>query len=105
MEKEPVVLCAASAYEEKYYFNPQFKNLPQDILDELQVLCVTFTADVGGIMALQFAEDGQLEIYTEAAEEDLLYDEIGSVLKVKQIQREKEELLTNLELYYKAFFT
>ena len=34
---------------------------------------------------------------------DLLYDEIGSVLKVKQIQRERQELLEALELYYRIF--
>ena len=32
-----------------------------------------------------------------------MYDEIGSVLKVKQLQIEKQELLEALELYYKVF--
>ena len=33
---------------------------------------------------------------------DLLYDEIGSVLKVKQLQNTKQELLESLEMYYKV---
>ena len=41
---------------------------------------------------------------TEAEEGDLLYDEIGSVLKVKKLQQEKQELLESLELYFKVFF-
>lgn len=37
-------------------------------------------------------------------DDDYFFDEIGSVLKIKEIQREKQELLEALELYYKAFF-
>ena len=42
--------------------------------------------------------------HVEADEGDLLFDEIGSVLKIKQLQEEKKELLEALELYYKVFF-
>ena len=51
-----------------------------------------------------FEEDGTLMLQTEAEEGDLLYDEIGSVLKVKRLQEEKRELLESLELYFKVFF-
>ena len=33
-----------------------------------------------------------------------MYDEIGGALKIKQIQKEKEELLRSLEMFYKVFF-
>ena len=39
---------------------------------------------------------------TEAIENDTTYDEIGGVLKIKELQRTKEELLRSLELYYKV---
>lgn len=103
MEKN-IVLCASSAYEEKYYLNEDFMQMPESIKEELQIMCVLFTADVGGILTLEFDEDGQLLFQTEADEGDLLYDEIGSVLKIKQLQETKKELLESLELYYKAFF-
>ena len=35
---------------------------------------------------------------------DYLFDEIGSVLKIKQYQEEKKEMLEALELYYRTFF-
>lgn len=35
---------------------------------------------------------------------DPMFDEIGSKLKIKEIQQTKEELLRSLELYYKVFF-
>ena len=67
-------------------------------------MCVLYTEDVGGILTMEFDEDGSLEFKVTAPEEDYLFDEIGSVLKIKQYQLEKRELLEALELYYKVFF-
>ena len=103
MEKN-IVLCASSAYEEKYYLNEDFVQMPESIKEGLQIMCVLLTADVGGILTMEFDEEGNLLFQTEADEGDLLYDEIGSVLKIKQLQEQKKELLESLELYYKAFF-
>ncbi len=103
MKKENVVLCGANAYEEKYYLNQQFKNLPTQIQEELQIMCVLYTQDVGGIFLLEFDEEGNLQFRTEAAQDDFSYDEIGSALKIREIQRTKSELLESLELYYKTF--
>ena len=69
MCQENVVLCAASAYEQKFYLNEDFADLPEGI-----------------------------------TEEDILYDEIGSGLKIKQLQRERAELFESLEMYYRVFF-
>lgn len=102
--KEPVVLCGASAYEEKYYLNPQFGSLPEHIRQEMQILCVVYTQKVGGVLILEFSPEGKLMFRTEAAENDFSYDEIGSVLELKALQNEKRELLEALEMYYRVFF-
>ena len=104
MYQDQVVLCGASAYEQKYYLNEDFKSLPSQVQDELKIMCVLFTEDVGGILTLVFDEDGKLLLETAADEGDLLYDEIGSELKIRQIRKEKAELLQSLELFYKVFF-
>ena len=104
MYQENVVLCGASAYEQKYYFNPDFNSLPESIKQELQIMCVLYTEDIGGILTLEFDEDGNLQFKTEALDADAMYDEIGSVLKIKKLQTEKKELLESLELYYRVFF-
>ena len=104
MYQENVILCASSAYEQKYYLNEDFEQLPQQIKDELKIMCVLYTADVGGILELEFDEEGNLNFKVSSDEGDLLYDEIGSVLKIKQIQQEKVELLESLEMYYRVFF-
>lgn len=99
-----VVLCASSAYEEKYYFNQDFTGLPEPVKEELQIMCVLYTADVGGILALQFDKSGKLLFNVTAQENDFFFDEIGSALKIKQIQSAKRELLEALELYYRVKF-
>ena len=104
MYQENVVLCGASAYEQKYYFNQDFDSLPEAVKQELQVMCVLYTEDVGGILTLEFDEAGNLQFKTEATDSDFRYDEIGSVLRIKKLQTEKEELLRSLEMYYKVFF-
>ncbi len=104
MYQEDVVLCAASAYEEKYYLNEDFASLPDMVKDELRAMCTLFTVEVGGILELVFDEKGNLFFHTEADEGDLLYDEIGSTLKIKQLQEQKKELLEALEMYFKVFF-
>ncbi len=127
MYKDKVVLCGASAYEQKYYFNDDFASLPQSIQDELHIMCVLYTEEIGGVLTLEFDEDGSLQFQVEALEADAMFDEIGSVLRIKQFQVEaleadamfdeigsvlrikdlrqkKKELLESLELYYKVFF-
>lgn len=103
MCQDDVVLCGASAYTQKYYLNEKFEGLPEGIKDELKIMCVLFTQDVGGVLTLVFDSEGSLRFETDCDEMDLLYDEIGSVLKIKQLQRDREELLESLELFYKVF--
>ena len=102
MNQEEVVLCGSSAYTKKYYLNPDFSGLPDHIKDELKIMCVLYVHDVGGILTLVYEENGDLVFETAADEGDLLYDEIGSVLKMKQLQNTKQELLESLEMYYKV---
>lgn len=103
-EEEKTVLCGASAYEQKYYFNQDFASLPQSVQDELHAMCVLFTVEIGGIFTLWYDGDGSLQFETEAVDADAMYDEIGAGLRIKQLQQEKRELLESLELYYRVFF-
>ena len=104
MYQDKITLCASSAYERKYYLNEDFASLPQSIQDELKIMCVLFTEEIGGVLTLCFEEDGTLLLQVQAEENDFWYDEIGSVLKIKELQEEKKELLESLEVYYRVFF-
>ena len=101
---EEMVLCAASAYERKFYLNPEFNSLPEEVKQELQIMCVLYTADVGGILMVVYDENGNLELKGDHKEDDFTFDEIGSVLKIKELQKTKEELFESLEMFYKVFY-
>lgn len=101
---EEVVLCGASAYNKKFYLNEEFKGLPGQVRDELKIMCVLFTEDIGGILQLVFDEEGNLEFRTSCDEGDLLYDDIGCGLKIKELQQKKQDLLEALQMYYKLLY-
>lgn len=97
------VLCGANAYEQKYYFNEaEFGNLPESIKEELHVICVLFTEEVGGIFTIVFEDDGSVSMDTIAADEDYLYDEVSAGLLVGQIRQKRRELFESLSLYYRV---
>ena len=104
MSNQEVTLCASNAYNKKFYLNENFKGLPEAIKEELQIMCVLYTEDVGGVLELVFDEDGSLEFRTSYEENDFFYDEIGSVLKIKQYRDVKRDLLEALETYYRIVF-
>ena len=104
MFQNEVILCGSSSYTRKFYLNRDFSRLPEAIKEELQIMCVLFTEDVGGTLQLVFDAEGNLEFRTDVEEGDLLYDEIGSVLKIKQLRNEKQELLEALQMYYRVVF-
>lgn len=102
--EENIVLCGANSYTQKFYLNQKFYNLPELVQDELKALCVLFVEDVGGIFTMEFDPDGSLQLKVTSDPGDYLFDEIGSVLKVKQMQEQKLELLESLEMYYRMMF-
>jgi hypothetical protein len=100
---EDIILCGANSYEQKYYLNPDFENLPPQVQDELRIMCVLFVHDVGGILILRFNGEGELLFDVSSKEGDPMFDEIGSGLLIRKVSREKDELLRSLELFYETF--
>ena len=101
MDENRIVLCGANAYEQKYYFNEKFEKLPQSIKDELHIICVLFTEEVGGLFYIVFEDDGSISLVTNADEDDIYYDEVSSGLLVSEIRRTRQELFESLSIYYR----
>jgi hypothetical protein len=101
---DEVILCVSNAYQKKFYLNENFNGLPQSIREDLKIMCVLYTEDVGGILELVFDEDGNLQFKTTCEEDDFFYDEIGSVLKIKQYQNDRRDLLEAIETYYRILY-
>ena len=104
MENEKIVLCGASAYEKKFYLNESFDNLPTKVKEELKIMCVLYTEEIGGIITLKLDGAGKLEYEVMAKENDFKFDEIGSDLKIKKMREDHKELLEAIVTYYKVVF-
>ena len=100
MEIENNVLCVSNSYLKKYYFNPIFDSIPSMVKDELKSICVLFTEDMGGVLMFKFNNDLKLDIISYMLDNDIYYDEVGALLKIKKIKNEKSELIESLEKYY-----
>lgn len=96
-----IILCGANAYEQKYYFNPLFKKIPVSIQKELHIICVLFTQSAGGIMTIEFEDDGTVTIETNADEDDITYDDIGAGLLVGEVRRQRQDVFEALGMYYR----
>lgn len=101
---EERVLCGANSYKQQYYFNPRYQNLPEFVQRELKIMCITFTEEAGGILILKFDTLGNLLFQVEIDDGDYLFDEIESGIQISRFQRKKEELLKQVELYYRVQF-
>ena len=71
-DKYRIILCGSSAYDKKYYFNRQFDKVPESVKEELHIMCVLFTEEVGGAFMIGFDEDGSVMLITDANEDDIL---------------------------------
>lgn len=98
-----MVLCGCNAYDKKYYFNPAFNAMPDYVKEELKIISVLFTEEAGGVFLIVFDADGNVEMETQVAEEDILYDEITSGLLIREIRRNRQELFEQLQLFYRVF--
>ncbi len=88
MYDEKVVLCGANSYEEKYYLNPDFEQLPDDVKNELKIMCVLYVHDVGGILTLVFEENG--ELCFEVTSDDLTRCSMTSEASLDQAAAERQ---------------
>ena len=98
-----IVLCGSNAYEKKFYLNPAFAALPDSVKEELRILCVLFTEEAGGVFMIVYEEDGSVALATEAAEEDILYDDITAGLLIGEVRRHRQELFEQLQIFYRVF--
>lgn len=103
MEKKR--LAIASFEKQKYFFEPQYKTLPKEIQEEIQVLCVLTAQKLGCTFGMGWESDGNIYFEIIPPENSIDFDDIGAELEIKEIRRTKIELLKALRLWYLIFQT
>ena len=103
--REDVVLCAANAYHQKYYLNPEYGNLPEDVQKELKLIAVDYVEEIGGVFLMSFNADQKLVLKSMHEEDDLRFDDAKAQKKIDELATRYEALFTKLETYYQALET
>jgi hypothetical protein len=101
---DKIVLCAASYYEHKFYFNDEsFSTLPNDVKREAQIIAATTAEKVRAIVSIGFyAQNGSVFVEIRSNGEDLDFDEIAAKYEVNKIQKSKKKFLNALSLWYRV---
>lgn len=103
MEKR--ILAVASYEKQKYFIEPKFQILPEEIQKEIKIMCVLTAQKLCCTFLIGFEEQGDIYFETIKEQEGIDFDDIGAELEVKKIQSEKEQLLKALKLWYIIYFT
>lgn len=102
LENEGVVLCAANAYHQKYYLNPEYGNLPEDVQKELKLIAVDYVEEIGGIFLMQFNPEQKLVLKSMHEDDDVRFDDAHAEQRIQELASKYEALFTKLETYYQA---
>lgn len=99
---ERTIVISASPYNHKYYFEPSYNDIPSEIQEELIESIAAIAEKVNAIISLGFDEVGHIFI-EQTADESVFADGIGAELEIKRFQKEKDELLKSLQLWYMIY--
>ena len=99
---EKTIVISASPYNHKYYFEPSYNDIPSEIQEELIESIAAIAEKVNAIISLGFDEVGHIFI-EQTADESVFADDIGAELEIKRFQKEKDELLKSLQLWYMIY--
>lgn len=94
------IIAAASYENQKYFFEPEFGGLPEEIKNEIRIICVVMAQRLGCSFIMGFKDTG--DVYFEIVKPEAAYDfdDIGADLEIKSLLKEKEELIKALKIWY-----
>lgn len=94
------VLAGASREKQKYFFDPEFNDLPDAIKLDVKNICIVMAERLGCTFIICFEESGDIVFEIVENEGDIGFDDIGAELEIKSLKSEKKELIKSLKLWY-----
>lgn len=102
---ERFILGTASAHSRKYFMNPDFSDMPDEVVRELREMIIIMSETINGIFTVGFYDDGSVFLEASGQENDFDYDEIGAALEVDRLKSQKKQLINALSIWYILFRT
>ena len=69
-KKYRIVLCGANAYDRKYYFNSKFDKIPENIKEELHIICVQMLEALSIYFKVTFLHQNPADLLQDMDEEE-----------------------------------
>jgi hypothetical protein len=101
-EGNNTVLCAANSYNQKFFINPDFSNLPEDVQKELKIISVDYTESIGGIFLMEFSPEGEMCLKSMHDDTDYLFDDEHANRRIQELSEKYQTLFSKLSMYYRA---
>ncbi len=92
------ILAAASFEKQKYYINPEFLQLPNDVKKEVRDMCIVMAQKLMCTFVIGFFDDGNM--YFDFVKTDDAFD-----FDTQSFKNEKAELIKSLKMWYMLFKT
>ena len=103
--EEEIIIAVSNSYISKFYLDERLNALEKDIKDGIKILMVSFTEENGGILEMRYNDKlTSIFLFSYKDDNDFLYDEIASGIKMQKLEKESEELFNNLAIFCKMKF-
>lgn len=99
-ENKEKVIAVANKYKSLYFLDEEFKNLPNEIKDELKVALVLACEKCSAIVKLFINKNNDIQVDILQDDTDYNFDEIEAKLALRDLENEKKELFYKLKIYY-----
>ena len=98
-------IIVSNSYIKKYYLDERLDILPKEIKNEIKKLFVGLTEECGGVAIVYFNNDeNDLSFDINKNDDDFNFDDIAAKYKLSRIEKEYEEVFTQIADFCKFKF-
>ena len=98
-------IIVSNSYIKKYYLDNRLEVLPKDVKSELKKSFVKLSEEIGGVIIVCFNNDeNDLSFDIKKNDEDYNFDEIAAKYKLSRLEKEYEEVFTQIASFCKFKF-
>ncbi|MCI1959566.1 MAG: DUF6145 family protein [Clostridia bacterium] len=99
------IMAAASFEKQKFFIDPEFAAIPDEVKKEVQTICVYLAEKLMCTFIMGFHENGDVYFETIKGEDISDFDDIGAELEIKALRKDKAKLLEALKIWYVIYKT
>lgn len=98
-------IIVSNSYIKKYYLDDRLEVLPKEIKTKIKKILVKLTEEIGGVIIVYYNNDENDLIFDiKNNDDDYSFDEIAAKYKLSKLEKEYEELFSQIASFCKFKF-